>query len=335
MNSKLIVRKSQRARRLVSAAANKSVVSAADNNGIDKYKSCDNSRSSNHETLFDRVKTMFSETFGEHEISALKKKVNEVSQHFDLSTQSVANARSRARALQTQYEDLQKDHMSLMMRRESWTDTDITKFAEVTSNEVKVKRALDEARVALQKSEEEQEFRQLEYMDAVRMRYHEEQIWQDKWRVISTYGTWILIGLNSMIFIGGQFFHQMREQARVEALEELLNEKLSKFTHIVTENRDANKTEKKSEEQLSMENETEQLQAESNELLARELAQEDEDLVPFVDLPLKERVISMCVKSKATLAANLNDLQLDLHVPSMAFGALMSGLVIASINTKR
>eukprot|EP00562_Extubocellulus_spinifer_P018890 CAMPEP_0178601730 /NCGR_PEP_ID=MMETSP0697-20121206/34548_1 /TAXON_ID=265572 /ORGANISM="Extubocellulus spinifer, Strain CCMP396" /LENGTH=146 /DNA_ID=CAMNT_0020239817 /DNA_START=1 /DNA_END=439 /DNA_ORIENTATION=- len=39
-------------------------------------------------------------------------------------------------------------------------------------------------------------------MDAMRKRYHEEQIWNDRWRVLGVYGTWGLIALNSVLFLG-------------------------------------------------------------------------------------------------------------------------------------
>merc|ERR1719215_1139114 len=55
-------------------------------------------------------------------------------------------------------------------------------------------------------------------MDTVRTRYHEEQIWQDKWRVVSTYGTWLLIGMNSILFLGGQYMNRVREDQRVQRL---------------------------------------------------------------------------------------------------------------------
>jgi hypothetical protein len=61
-------------------------------------------------------------------------------------------------------------------------------------------------------------------MNRMRRRYHEEQIWQDQWRVLGTYGTWSLIVLNSCVFLGSQYFLRMRENARMKAIEELIRE---------------------------------------------------------------------------------------------------------------
>ena len=328
MNHRSKVLLCQKLRKFTTSTSSKSVGTTVDNT---KHK---------NDELFERVKAFFSETSGENEIYALKQKVNEVSQRFDFATRTVANARSQARTLQDQYEDLQKEHMNLMMRRENWSESDITKFAEVTSNEVKVKRALDEARTSLQKSEEEQEVRQLEYMDAVRMRYHEEQIWQDKWRVISTYGTWILIGLNSIIFIGGQVFHQMREQARIETLEDLLNEKLAEFSHKVD---DLSHGEDESLDvcvdkvEIGRGKEVDSLPSQNDEAgnVDDESDSENEDRlreeIIFKNLTFKDKVLALCLKSKEILVSNFD----EIHAPSVAFGAFMSGLIFISLHTRR
>jgi hypothetical protein len=46
--------------------------------------------------------------------------------------------------------------------------------------------------------------------------------------VMSRYdvSTWVLIGLNSVVFLGSQFFHQKREVGRLKAIQDLINEKL-------------------------------------------------------------------------------------------------------------
>ena len=195
----------------------------------------------NKSSLIKKVRTVLSETSGESEISALKEKVNMASQKFDSATQAVTRIRTEAHQLQSKFESLQNEHMNLMMRRDSWTEYDIKRFATVTSEEIKIKRDLDAARSKLQKCEEEQELRQVEFMDAVRTRYHEEQIWQDKWRVVSTYGTWLLIGMNSILFLGGQYLNRVREDQRVQKLSAIVVDSLQIYDkhRIIKEQTDA------------------------------------------------------------------------------------------------
>jgi hypothetical protein len=180
-------------------------------------------------SVIQKALTIISETSGEKEISYLKQQVNDISQEFDKVTQQVTFIRMQTSKLQSKYEDLQKEHLQLMMRRDSWSEVDIQRFADITGSEVHTKRELDHSRIQLKQFEDLQEKTKKEYMDAVRKRYHEEQLWQDKWRVISTYGTWILIGINSIVFIGGQMLHQRREGERIRILSNLIDDKLSRI----------------------------------------------------------------------------------------------------------
>jgi uncharacterized protein (UPF0333 family) len=66
----------------------------------------------------------------------------------------------------------------------------------------------------------------MEYMNNLRKRYHEEQVWTDKWRILSTYGTWGLIGLNSIVFLVSQYMFRQREVQRMKDFEGLLKETL-------------------------------------------------------------------------------------------------------------
>jgi hypothetical protein len=56
-------------------------------------------------------------------------------------------------------------------------------------------------------------------------RYHEEQVWSDKIRAASTYGTWGLIGMNIMAFLIVQgFVEPRRRRKQVERYEELVQD---------------------------------------------------------------------------------------------------------------
>lgn len=56
-------------------------------------------------------------------------------------------------------------------------------------------------------------------------RYHEEQVWSDKIRAASTYGTWGLVGVNVMAFLIVQaFVEPRRRRKQVERYEELVDD---------------------------------------------------------------------------------------------------------------
>ena len=176
------------------------------------------------QSFFDRLTALYNESSGENELSLLKQHVTTASRQFDDGVRTVQTARLALEKATTTYDDVNKRHSALMMRRDSWDADDATAFATLTAEEVQARKALATARAALRGAEEDVSSRQVDYIDAMRRRYHEEQMWQDRWRVVGTYGTWTLIGLNSVIFLGGQFFHYRREASRLKRIEDLIRE---------------------------------------------------------------------------------------------------------------
>jgi len=83
----------------------------------------------------------------------------------------------------------------------TWTVTDVARFTELVpqdhhlqQEEARKKAAADEAEDMV-----EREFSQL--MRLILSRYHEEQVWSDKIRSASTYGSLVALGLNMLVFI--------------------------------------------------------------------------------------------------------------------------------------
>jgi hypothetical protein len=166
------------------------------------------------------------ERTGTAEISQLKQDVTTASFEFDAATRNVALARRKVDETLIEYESINRRHNSLLHKRDKWTPDDASSFAMLVNLEVTTRHKLEEARKLLQTQEEGLSKSQLSYMNAMRRRYHEEQIWQDKWRVFGTYGTWTLIMLNSLVFLASQYVHQIREVGRIKAIETLINEKM-------------------------------------------------------------------------------------------------------------
>ena len=89
----------------------------------------------------------------------------------------------------------------LLQRKALWTAADVARFTELVpqdhhlqQEEARAKAAADEAEDAV-----EREFSQL--MKVILARYHEEQVWSDKIRSASTYGSLVALGLNMLVFI--------------------------------------------------------------------------------------------------------------------------------------
>jgi sensitive to high expression protein 9 len=89
----------------------------------------------------------------------------------------------------------------LLQRKSLWNETDVVRFTTIVrqdhlfeQEEARAKAAVDETEAAV-----EREFTSL--MRSILARYHEEQVWSDKIRSASTYGSLAVLGLNLIVFI--------------------------------------------------------------------------------------------------------------------------------------
>ncbi|KAK1732643.1 sensitive to high expression protein 9 [Skeletonema marinoi] len=172
----------------------------------------------------------WNEHSGTHEISKLKELVHNSSLKFDKQQRLVADARKAVDHALSAWEDSQIKHAQLMQVREKWTPAQALEFAKLLEKEVQVRSNLEQAKKDLAEKETHQSKLQIDYMNNLRKRYHEEQIWTDKWRILSTYGTWGLIALNSVVFLISQYLFRVRERSRMKDFEALLKETLSSNT---------------------------------------------------------------------------------------------------------
>ena len=88
-----------------------------------------------------------------------------------------------------------------MQRKNTWVDNDVVRFTNLVrqdhlyeQEELRAKTAVNETEDAVEK-----EFSQL--LRTILARYHEEQVWSDKIRSASTYGSLAALGLNMFVFI--------------------------------------------------------------------------------------------------------------------------------------
>lgn len=95
----------------------------------------------------------------------------------------------------------QRETNDLLSRKNSWTEADLSRYTELLRKEHALSRQEAEAEKELERTEAQVQEAFDELMKAVMMRYHEEQIWSDRMRGMSTYGSLIVAGLNAFLFI--------------------------------------------------------------------------------------------------------------------------------------
>lgn len=95
----------------------------------------------------------------------------------------------------------QREVNDLLSRKSSWVDSDVGRFTSLVRQDHLYEQEEARAKVAVDETEEavDREFSLL--LRTILARYHEEQVWSDKIRSASTYGSLTALGLNMLVFI--------------------------------------------------------------------------------------------------------------------------------------
>ena len=106
---------------------------------------------------------------------------------------------------------------------------DLERFTSLYRNDHTNEVAEHEAQEALSKAEREAEEAAGQLSKSILSRYHEEQVWSDKIRRMSTWGTWGLMGVNVLLFLIFQIgVEPWRRKRLVKGFEEKVMEALEK-----------------------------------------------------------------------------------------------------------
>lgn len=82
-----------------------------------------------------------------------------------------------------------------------WSDTDVSRFTVLVRQDHALEQEESQAKVAVVQTEDEVEREFSALMRTILARYHEEQIWSDKIRSVSTYGQLAVLAVNVFVFV--------------------------------------------------------------------------------------------------------------------------------------
>lgn len=134
--------------------------------------------------------------------------IQKLRESIEILERDLEKVKERARVTKDAYSNAiasrlhtQKEVNELLQRQHSWSPTDLERFTKLYKddheNALNEKKAKEEMETADAKEEETQN----KLSKAILTRYHEEQIWSDKIRRTSTWGTFGLMGLNILLFL--------------------------------------------------------------------------------------------------------------------------------------
>ncbi|CAI4370234.1 BDM_1a_G0012790.mRNA.1.CDS.1 [Saccharomyces cerevisiae] len=127
-------------------------------------------------------------------ISLMEKKLEATKKEHKLFKAQYANAiDERAQS--------QREVNELLQRQSAWSSSDLERFTQLYKNDALNARQEQELKNKVKEIESKEEQLNDDLYRAILTRYHEEQIWSDKIRRTSTWGTFILMGMNIFLFI--------------------------------------------------------------------------------------------------------------------------------------
>jgi sensitive to high expression protein 9, mitochondrial len=116
-----------------------------------------------------------------------------------------------------------------LQRKHAWTPQDLERFTSLYRSDHVNEQTEAQASEALATAESVAEEANSKLSRSMLARYHEEQIWSDKIRRMSTWGTWGLMGVNIMLFVVFQIgVEPWRRRRLVSGFEEKVREALKR-----------------------------------------------------------------------------------------------------------
>ncbi|KAL9609409.1 MAG: hypothetical protein Q9167_005833 [Letrouitia subvulpina] len=123
----------------------------------------------------------------------------------------------------------QREVNELLQRKHAWTALDLERFTALYRSDHANEQAEAKAQAELNEVEREAEEAGARLSESILTRYHEEQIWSDKIRRMSTWGTWGLMGVNVLLFLVFQIgVEPWRRRRLVKGFEEKVVEALER-----------------------------------------------------------------------------------------------------------
>ncbi|CAG7981673.1 unnamed protein product [Penicillium salamii] len=166
---------------------------------------------------------------GYSSIEALKKEIQFQEERLRTARSHVKHAKEEYTAAINRRSMSQREVNELLQRKHAWSSTDLERFTLLYRNDHTNEVAETETSHALSASEREAEEAAAQLSKSILSRYHEEQVWSDKIRRMSTWGTWGLMGVNVLLFLVFQILVEpWRRRRLVKGFEDKVVEALEK-----------------------------------------------------------------------------------------------------------
>ncbi|KAL8391911.1 hypothetical protein RB595_002205 [Gaeumannomyces hyphopodioides] len=175
------------------------------------YKPTDG-RPSPFSHFMDNLQTRFlagtqtlNELTGYDSIEDIKRRNAQLEAQLSEAQATLREARARYKTAHSARASTQREVTTLLARKDSWAPPDLERFTHLYRHDHALEAEAARAAEALTEAEADEAALSQRLNSGIMRRYHEEQIWSDRIRRASTWGTWGLMGVNVLLFLAFQF----------------------------------------------------------------------------------------------------------------------------------
>lgn len=152
---------------------------------------------------------------GYSSIESIKQRNVALEQDLFTAQDRLKHARDNYKSLNTLRASTQREVTTLLARKDTWSPADLERFTTLYRSDHELEAKVAEAAAELTEAESEESRLGAALNAGILRRYHEEQIWSDRIRRASTWGTWGLMGVNVVLFIVLQFVAEPWKRRRL------------------------------------------------------------------------------------------------------------------------
>ncbi|KAI3638292.1 hypothetical protein MIR68_003903 [Amoeboaphelidium protococcarum] len=160
----------------------------------------------------DRVFLLLASKTGYQELKAMKNKVLALENEYVMARNQLKSTKAEYQKLVQDRSRIQRDMNSLLQRKHNWSPDDVNHFTQLYSRDHQIEQMEGDLEQRLNATEQTHDQAHSAWIDALRDRFREESLWSDHIRMINTYWTMALVGVNIVTAVGVYSFIEPRKR---------------------------------------------------------------------------------------------------------------------------